>query len=63
MLALGQKFAITERIALSLRIDGYNLPNRTNLLEPVMDLNSNSFGKSTDTLPAKAYQAGLRLMF
>jgi hypothetical protein len=29
----------------------------------VGDLNSNSFGKSTDTLPAKAYQTGVRVMF
>jgi len=61
--SLTKKFAVTERISLSVRLDGYNLPNRTNLLEPVMDLNSNSFGKSTDTLPAKAYQAALRLTF
>ena len=61
--SLSKKFAITERVSLSLRIDGYNLPNRTNLLEPVMDLASNNFGKSTDTLPAKAYQMALRVMF
>ncbi|MCU1325636.1 MAG: Cna domain protein, partial [Bryobacterales bacterium] len=61
--ALSKKLAITERISMNLRIDGYNLPNRTNLLEPVGDLNSNSFGKSTDTLPAKAYQAGVRVTF
>jgi hypothetical protein len=61
--SLSKKFFLTERISLGLRLDGYNVPNRTNLLEPVMDLNSNSFGRSTDTLPAKAYQAGLRLLF
>jgi len=61
--SLTKRFAVTERVSLSVRLDGYNLPNRTNLLEPVTDLNSNSFGKSTDTLPAKAYQAGLRLTF
>ncbi|MDQ1469820.1 MAG: hypothetical protein QOJ99_1300, partial [Bryobacterales bacterium] len=61
--SLSKRFTVTERVSLSLRIDGYNLPNRTNLLEPVMDLNSNSFSKSTDTLPAKAYQASLRLTF
>jgi hypothetical protein len=61
--ALSKKFAVTERVSLSVRLDAYNVPNRTNLLEPVVDLNSNSFGKSTDTLPAKQYQAGLRVMF
>ena len=61
--SLTKRFAVTERVSLSVRLDGYNIPNRTNLLEPVTDLNSNSFGRSTDTLPAKAYQAGLRLTF
>ena len=61
--SLTKRFAVTERVSLSLRIDAYNAPNRTNLLEPVGDLNSNSFGRSVDTLPAKAYQVGLRIMF
>jgi hypothetical protein len=61
--ALTKAFAINERVSARLRIDGYNLPNRINLLEPTGDLNSNSFGKSTDTLPAKAYQVGLRITF
>ena len=61
--SLSKKFAITERIAGNLRIDGYNLPNRINLLEPSGDLNSSNFGKSTDSLPSKAYQVGLRITF
>jgi hypothetical protein len=61
--ALTKSFAITERVSGRLRIDGYNLPNRINLLEPTGDLNSNNFGKSTDSLPSKAYQVGLRITF
>jgi hypothetical protein len=61
--SLAKTFPVTERVSLHLRIDGYNLPNRTNLLEPVTDLSSNNFGKSTDTLPAKAYQVALRVLF
>jgi hypothetical protein len=60
---LSKKFAITERVALNLRLDAFNAPNRINLLEPVGDLNSNNFGRSTDTLPAKSYQVGLRITF
>ena len=60
---LTKRFALTERVSLAVRLDGYNLPNRTNLLEPVGDLNNNNFGKSVDTLPARAYQGGLRLTF
>ncbi len=61
--SLTKRFAVTERVSLSLRLDGYNVMNRTNLLEPVGALNSNSFGRSVDTLPAKAYHAGLRVTF
>jgi hypothetical protein len=61
--SLSKKFSITEKIAGNLRIDGYNLPNRINLLEPTGDLNSSNFGKSTDSLPSKAYQVGLRITF
>jgi hypothetical protein len=61
--SLTKRFALTERVSLSLRLDGFNVPNRTNLVEPVGDLNNNNFGRSTETLPAKAYQAGLRLTF
>ena len=61
--SLSKKFAITEKIAGNLRLDGYNLPNRINLLEPTGDLNSSNFGKSTDGLPSKAFQAGLRITF
>ncbi len=60
---LGKKFAITERMSGDLRIEGYNVPNRINLLEPTGDLNNNNFGKSTDGLPSKAYQVGLRITF
>jgi hypothetical protein len=61
--SLSKKFAVTERVALSVRLDAFNVPNRINLLEPVSDLNNNNFGRSTDTLPSKSYQAGLRLTF
>jgi hypothetical protein len=30
--SLSKKFAITERVSLSVRLDGYNVPNRTNRL-------------------------------
>ena len=61
--SLSKKFAVTERVSGNLRIDGYNVPNRINLLEPTGDLNNNNFGKSTDGLPSKAYQVGLRITF
>lgn len=61
--SLSKRFAITERVSLQLKLDAYNAPNRTNLLEPVMDLNNNNFGRSVDQLNPKAYQAYIRIMF
>jgi hypothetical protein len=46
-----------------LRIDAFNAFNRVNLTDPVMDLNSNSFGRSTSTFTPRLLQVGLRLMF
>jgi hypothetical protein len=53
----------TGALGLSVRVDAYNVPNRTNLLEAAADLNRNNFGRSTDTLPAKACQTGVRIKF
>jgi hypothetical protein len=61
--ALTKKFAVTERVALQVKLDAYNLPNRTNLQDPVLDLNNNNFGKSVEQLNPKAFQAQLRLTF
>jgi hypothetical protein len=62
--SLSKKFSITERVALQLKVDAYNAPNRVNLLEPVTDLsNSANFGKSVDQLSPRAFQAYLRLTF
>lgn len=61
--SLSKKFAVTERVSLQLKLDAYNAPNRVNLLEPVMDLNNNNFGRSVDQLNPKSYQAYLRLTF
>lgn len=61
--SLSKKFAITERVALQVKLDAYNAPNRTNLEDPVTDLNNNNFGKSIEQLNPKAFQAYLRLTF
>jgi hypothetical protein len=61
--SLTKKFAFTERVGLQVKVDGYNLPNRTNLQDPVTDLNNNNFGKSVEQLNPKAFQAQLRLTF
>ncbi len=46
-LALRRRFAVTERMNLQFRTDIFNLLNRPNFGDPVGDLNSGLFGRST----------------
>jgi hypothetical protein len=46
-----------------LRLDAFNALNRVNLSDPVMDLSSTNFGRSTSQLSPRAFQAGVRLRF
>ena len=61
--SLTKKFRITERLASQLRFDAFNVFNRVNLANPVMDLSSASFGHSTSTLTPRVYQVSLRMSF
>jgi len=62
-LSVGKRFAITERIRLSIRLDSYNALNHVNLNPPVSDLSSSNFGRSTSALLPRQYQAGARIEF
>jgi len=46
-LSLRRRFALTERVNLQFRTDIFNLCNRPNFGDPVSDLNSGLFGRST----------------
>jgi hypothetical protein len=46
-LALRRRFAVTERMNLQFRMDAFNVFNRPNFGDPVGDLNSGLFGRST----------------
>ena len=62
-LALSKRFAITERVHLSIRADSYNALNHVNLNAPVSDLSSANFGRSTSALLPRQYQGGVRIEF
>jgi hypothetical protein len=62
-LSLSKRFTIAEEKFLALRINAYNALNRVNLNNPVMDLNNNSFGRSTSQQTPRAVEAVLRFTF
>jgi hypothetical protein len=62
-LSVGKRFAITERLRFSLRLDSYNALNHVNLNPPVSDLSNSNFGRSTSALLPRQYQVGARIEF
>jgi len=61
--ALDKNFKIGERVNATLRGEALNLPNRVNLQNPSMDLNSVNFGKSTSQYTARIFEVSLRIRF
>jgi hypothetical protein len=61
--ALNKAFKIGERVNATLRGEALNLPNRVNLQNPSMDLNSVNFGKSTSQYTARIFEVSLRIRF
>ena len=62
-LSLGKSFSLTERVKANLRADAFNAFNRVNVNNPVLDLSSANFGKSTGTNTPRLLQLGLRISF
>ena len=60
---LAKTFKVTERLSAHLQVDAFNAFNRVNLTDPVMDLSSINFGKSTSMNTPWLYQLGLRVEF
>jgi hypothetical protein len=61
--SLSKKFTFNGKWSGELRLDAFNALNRVNLSDPVMDLNSTNFGRSTAQFSPRAFQLGLRLRF
>jgi hypothetical protein len=62
-LLVARKFRVSERIKAELRGEAFNALNRVNLANPVTDLSSSSFGRSTSQLTPRQYQLILRVSF
>jgi hypothetical protein len=60
---LSKKFRVTERFVAELRAEAFNTFNRVNLNNPVTDLNSSSFGRSTSAQTPRQFELGLRVTF
>jgi len=57
------RLPITEESRVQFRAEIFNLFNRVNLYLPNVDLNSSSFGRSTQTFDAREIQFALKLIF
>jgi hypothetical protein len=62
-LSLMKKFPITEKVTSELRLEAYNALNRVNLSNVTTDLNSNTFGRSTQVFTPRQLQIALRVRF
>jgi hypothetical protein len=62
-LLVSRKFRVSERFQAELRGEAFNAFNRVNLANPVTDLSSSSFGKSTSQQTPRQYQLVLRVTF
>jgi hypothetical protein len=65
-MTIQKQFKLTERFALQVRGEAYNVFNHINLANPIVDFNNVNFGKVTTKLVAyngREIQYGLRLVF
>ena len=65
-MTISKSFSLTERFKLEVRGEAYNIFNRVQLANPIVDFNNANFGKITSKLVAyngREVQYGLRLVF
>lgn len=63
---MSKSFRLTERFRIEARVESYNVFNRVQLANPIVDFNNANFGKITTKLVAyngREVQYGLRLVF
>jgi hypothetical protein len=62
-LSLIKDTRLRDRLNLQFRVEVFNLLNRVNLYNPIGDMSSPAFGKSTQAFPARQMQFGVKLVF
>lgn len=62
-IAMAKKTSITERTAIELRVEFFNLFNHTEFDNPDTNIGSGTFGQITSTAPARTLQFGARFTF
>jgi hypothetical protein len=61
--SLRKRFAITERVDLRFQVDFFNIFNRANFGDPIVDVNNPAFGQITSAGPGRNIQLGMKLIF
>ncbi len=62
-LSLFKNFKLRDRLDLQFRAEAFNIFNRVNLFNPVGDMGSAQFGRSTAAFAPRQMQLGLKLLF
>lgn len=62
-LSLFKDIKAGERLDMQFEADAFNLFNRVNLYNPIGDMGSPQFGRSTTAFPARQIQLGLKVLF
>jgi hypothetical protein len=61
--ALSREFAMTERLRMEARAEGFNVINHANFSAPNTNLSSSSFGRITSAGDPRILQFALKLHF
>ena len=65
-MTMSKSFRLTERFRIEARAEAYNVFNRVQFANPIVDFNNSNFGKITTKLVAyngREVQYGLRFVF
>jgi hypothetical protein len=61
--ALSRSFPLHEQLAMTLRLEAFNMLNHPNFNNPSVNLNSGSFGRITGAQAARVFQGAIKVNF